>query len=155
MLIIPIFCESPLVPCRYFVQTTQVKREITKEKPTEEWGCETGTGAAFLVSMILILIVTVIASGCEKSGTCSGFWKGRAQETRCTSYQSNTLGSSSRTRGLVFPTLPVSFSPLHSTWTASVNRIVIESKSEIVTSNRSQKILKIANWSGRMSDLGF
>lgn len=47
------------------------------------------------------------------------------------------------------------FSPLHSTWTGSVNTIVIGSKSEIVTSNRSQMILKIVNWTGRMSDLGF
>lgn len=58
-------------------------------------------------------------------------------------------------RAGMFPPQFPRFSPLPSTWTETGNRIVIESKSEIVTSSRSQMILKIVNWTGRMSDLGF
>lgn len=81
------------VPFMVLIWTDQVKREINKQKLTEEWGCETGTGAAFLGSKILIWIVTVTASGYGKSGTCSGFWKKTAREIRRTSFRSNIQGS--------------------------------------------------------------
>lgn len=68
-------------------------KKRNKQKLTEEWGCETGTGAAFLGSKILIWIVIVIVSGYGKSGTCSGFWKKTAREIRHTSFQSNIQGS--------------------------------------------------------------
>lgn len=55
------------------VQTARVKEDRTKPKLTEEWGFESGNGAAFLGSTIWTEIVTETVIGCERSGTCSGF----------------------------------------------------------------------------------
>lgn len=53
----------------------EVKRETNKQELTEGWGSETESGAACLGSTTWIWIVTATASGCERSGTCCGFWK--------------------------------------------------------------------------------
>lgn len=60
-------------PCGRSVQTAQVKGDGTKPKLTEEWGCESGNGAAFPGSTTWTSTATVIGTGCERSGTCSGF----------------------------------------------------------------------------------
>lgn len=143
-------------PAVRLLQMTQLKRERKNQKLTEEWGCESETGVAFLASTILILIVTAIASGCVKSGTCSGFWKERAHGSDTRGIRAASRASHPALRVGLFPHhQPSRVSPLHFTWTESVNRIVSESKSESETSNRSQMTLKIVNWTARMNDLDF
>ena len=133
----------------------EVKRETNKQELTEGWGSETESGAACLGSTTWIWIVTATASGCERSGTCCGFWKETANHIRCTRHHSKARGSTLSPAGRSPTSKFLRFTSMHPTWTESMNRTGTESRSEIGTSSRSQMILKIVNWSGRRSDLGF